>query len=303
MIFNQLFGNNLVRNLAVGMVASISLCPVVSWGQDKTPDEPVSGVAQRLDGDDDGLMSVTENKSSNEVSSREGIYERYVKGKLSIGTRGVYRILTNSDSGAKGGDEGDGTFLGTIYALDEEQNCLLVQPFLTYYFNKYLGFELAYDNMEAKTLAIGHYSDEKNDGSVSLDGPTLTLQGRYLNHTSFTPYAGMGLGFFNGNFDAEPAWELGYNDPADYVRLGSPTTLYGGRYRQMEVDNTVAFLLTAGTTWKIYRNWSVDLSAEYIQANADATFLGYVHDVRYTKKSGSFPMDNVAFRMGIVYEF
>lgn len=237
-------------------------------------------------------------------SDEDNFFVRHIEGKLQFGTRSVHRLLTNSDSGAKGGTQGSGTFLGTIYALDEEQNYLPIQPFLTYYANRYIGFELAYDSMEAKTIAYSSwYSSIKTDGNVRLSGPTLSLLGRYPNATAHTPYAGIGLGFFTGDFDEDPSWQLGYPDPSVYENLGSPGTIYNGRYREIVVEDTIAFLLTAGATWQFHPNWAADFSVQYVKAKADATFFGYTDEVLDTVQPGSFPLDNLAIRAGIVYQF
>ena len=90
-------------------------------------------------------------------------YNNYLLNKLEIGTRLNYQILTDSDSGAKGGTQGEGTYLGTIYALDEIQE-VLPNLYATYFFTQYFGVELAYESVEAETVAtsIG-YSTTKSD--------------------------------------------------------------------------------------------------------------------------------------------
>lgn len=218
-------------------------------------------------------------------------FENYIHGKLQIGTRSVYRALTNEDSGQKGGTAGTGTWLGTIYALDEEQNYVPNKVFLNYYFSKYFGVEMAYDSIKVETLAMDiDTHKEKTDGDATLYGPTLSLLAKIPNSTSFTPYFGIGLGFFKGTFDEDPAWA--------YTHYS-----YGDRVRVMAVENTTAVLLTSGLTWAFTANWLLDCSLQYVKADADATFYGYTNGVENTAQPGHFPMDNVAFRLGIVYSF
>lgn len=261
--------------LVTGAIFSALVCsaPLTAWS------EPSSDI----------VVPTQDQKASTEDTSSKTPSDNVLAGKLQIGTRSVLRVLTDEDSGMIGGTQGSGTFLGTIYALDEEQNYAPLKPFVTFYFAKYIGIELAYDEIEALTLATnyGDVTSIKTDGPVSLSGPTLSLLGRIPNESAFTPYGGIGIGFFSGDFDEDSAWE------------GSADS----RFRQMDVDNATALLLTIGTTYAFTPNWLVDLSVQYVSADADATFLGYTYGVLDTQDPGSFPMDNIAFRLGLIYAF
>ena len=215
----------------------------------------------------------------------------YIPGKLQLGTRVTYRVFTDSDSGHKGGTYGTGTYLGTIYALDEEQDYLPRKLFLAYFFSQHFGIEFAYDWIKAQTVAMDTDNNVvKTDGNAILSGPTLALLGRYPNATSFTPYAGIGVGLFHGDFDETADWAHSYWGTSD-------------RNRQMSVDSTTALLLTAGVTWAIEGHWLLDCSLQYVRADADAVFYGVTDGVVDTVQPGHFPMDNVAFRLGVIYSF
>lgn len=216
----------------------------------------------------------------------------YIQGKLQLGTRLAYRILTDSDSGYKGGIYGSGTYLGTIYALDEQQDYLPSKLFLAYFFTKHFGVEFAYDSMKAETVATDMDTNMvKTDGDAILSGPTLSLLGKYPNITSFTPYAGIGIGFLNGDFDETADWAHSSWGESD-------------RNRTMVVDSTTALLLTAGVNWAFNGGqWLLDCSLQYVQADADAVFYGATDGVVDTEQAGHFPMDNVALRLGVIYSF
>ncbi len=218
-------------------------------------------------------------------------FDTYIKDHLQIGLRSAARVLTDDDSGHRGGSYGSGTYLGTIYALDEEQNGAPILLNITYFFNNYIGVEFAYDRIDVETVAFSSSTlQDKTDGNVIIAGPTLSLIAQYRNSTDFIPYAGAGLGFYSGTFDADPEWTLAskYN---------------GAAYNHMEIDDVVGLQLTAGTKWLFTKNWALDLSVQYIRADTDATYTGYYNDEKYTIQTGHFPMDNVAFRLGIAYHF
>jgi len=71
----------------------------------------------------------------------------------------------------------------------------------------------------------------------------------------------------------------------------------------MDVDNVIGLQLTAGTKWLFSENWALHLSVQYVQADVDATYTGYYNDELYTIQTGHFPLDTVAFRLGVAYHF
>ncbi len=217
-------------------------------------------------------------------------YDKLLRARLQLGTRMAYRFLTKGDSGHKWGVHGSGTFLGTIYSLKEKQDMMPLQLYASWYFTDYIGVELAYDQLEVETAATNIYHRVvKNDGNLKLSGPTLMLLGRYPNLTQFTPWAGVGLGFYRTSFDAASYWA---HNPG-----------FRNSYSKMSTSNTYGFLFAAGVDWAIMEHWNINLSLQYLSAEVDAVFRGYLNDKLYTTQSGSFPMDNIAIRLGAAYQF
>jgi len=214
------------------------------------------------------------------------------------------RTLTDSDSGHKGGTYGSGTYLGTIYAIEEVQDYIPYLFYMKYFFSDYIATELAYDSVSGETRAtsIG-YSGTKSDGDITLSGPTVSIVAHYPNSTRFSPYASFGVGFYSGDFDEAAHWAQGYKDPSQYEALGSPSTTYGGRTRKIELDSEVGILFGLGCTYAFNENWLLDFSMQYTQVDVDGTFYGYTDGVLDTEQDGHFPMDNIAFRLGLAYQF
>jgi len=181
---------------------------------------------------------------------------------------------------------------------------VLPNLYATYFFTQYFGVELAYESIEAETVAtsIG-YSTIKSDGDVFLEGPTLSLVGRYPNQTRFTPYLSVGVGYFFGDFDEAAHWALGYSDPSVYEALGSPSTTYDGKTREMNIDDEIGLVMAAGCAYQMTDRLSLDLSLSYTAVEADATFIGYVDGIQALEQDGSFPLDNIALRAGISFSF
>lgn len=238
------------------------------------------------------------------VGEMSGFVSKYITGKLQIGTRTGYRVLTDSDSGHKGGRSGSGTFLGTIYAIEETQDFMPKFFFAKYFFNEYFGIELAYDSIQGETRAtsIG-YPGIKSDGDITVSGPTVSLVVRYPTFTGFTPFASIGVGFYSGDFDPSGHWGQGYPDPSVYNALGRPSTLYHGVEREINIDDQLGITLGLGFAYAITSNWLLDLSVQYTAVDVDATFTRQQSNIFEVAGEGHFPMDNVAFRLGIAYQF
>lgn len=267
---------------------------------------------------DEAVVSVESNAGATLVGDIENNFEKdidqddehtdftnkYITGKLQIGTRMATRILTDSDSGHKGGTYGSGTYLGTIYAIDEIQDYVPYLFFMKYSFSDYISAELGYDSVSGETRAtsIG-YSEDKSDGDINLSGPTISIVAKYPNSTKFSPYTSVGVGFFFGDFDESAHWALGYKSESQYEAYGSPSTVLNGRTRVMDVDNGIGLLLGLGCTYAVTEHWLLDLSVQYTKVDVDATFYGYTYGVLDTEQDGNFPMDNVAFRFGVAYQF
>ncbi len=228
----------------------------------------------------------------------------YLEDKVSIGARITHRTLTDSDSGHEGGLRGSGTYLGTIWAIDEVQN-YMPHIFVDYSVNERWSIELAYDYIEGETLATSIQEPQtgtKSDGNVSLSGFTISLLGRYPNQTKFTPYGGIGIGYYRGDFEETAHWGLGYYSEEHYIREGSTGLPYEGRTKSMSVENSFAFLVTLGTRYALPYNCYLDASVQYVKVEADVNYqpTEWGVDLSYSR-DGIFPLDNIAVKLGIAY--
>ena len=285
----------------VELVADSKHEPVAVAAEEAAEEAVVADVEEPVVAEAEATVVEETDKVDGEKSD---FVEKYITGRLQIGTRMAVRSLTDSDSGHEGGTYGSGTYLGTIYAIDEVQDYIPYLFFMKYFFTDYIAAELAYDSVSGETVAssIG-YSGDKTDGEITLSGPTVSLVAHYPNSTKFNPYASVGIGFYSGDFDEASHWGLGYKDPSQYEAMGSPSTSYGGRTREIVIDSEIGLLLGLGCSYSLTENWLIDLSMQYTSVDVDATFYGYTNGVQDTEQDGHFPMDNVAFRLGLAYQF
>ncbi|MBI3987248.1 MAG: hypothetical protein HY343_10025 [Lentisphaerae bacterium] len=237
------------------------------------------------------------------VEGRSGFMDGMLADRLALGTRlTVFTLQTDNKK----------YFMGFIDVLEEEQDLWPTKVFAQWLFTPYVGLELTWDQVAAKlwnSEDIPH-----DDGMLSLRGPIVTLFGQYPNETIFTPYAGVGAGWFLADFDPNPIWHNGFGYEmtwdqavADYEAwraAGSPEWPNNGYQRILEPEDTYGLVLTAGSSIGINRRWAADLYLRYMWADVDAHYtrrvFGEVIDDRGTF---TFPLSNFAAGLGVKYLF
>ncbi|MDA0323133.1 MAG: outer membrane beta-barrel protein [Verrucomicrobia bacterium] len=221
-----------------------------------------------------------------------------IAGRVEIGIRvAQFSLLENSMGAVDEFGLPEGTFIGTVNHLEEEQALLPPEIFIHFNFNPYIGIELAYDSLELKTQTV----DNKSDGTLTMSGPIFSVIGRYPTPGKFTPYAGLGIALFGSEFDPEAHWSLGFQNPAEFVAAGSPSTPNGGRTRTMFVDDGTGVVLTGGCLWRFADDWAADAFARYTDVDSSAFFKVQVHDRTTTESTGTFGGENIAFGVGVRY--
>jgi outer membrane protein W len=160
-------------------------------------------------------------------------------------------------------------------------------PYVRYHFTDIVSLQLGWENLEGRTktlnvTALAPYPH--SNGNVELSGPSVTVLGRYPlpQLESVTPYAGLGLVFFSGNFAMDPDWHEN-----------------GRRY--MESDDETGILATLGASVRIYEQFEADLSLSYIRARPSARYRLWIDD-GYSA-TWEFPMDSWVYQLGLKYAF
>lgn len=212
----------------------------------------------------------------------EEIHESYIRDRLSAGLRWTFFALT--DDSQQEFDAG-GTFIGgfttgiSIDRLDESHEWFPTL-YLRWEASDYVSIEFAWEKLVAATRT---YWDGHTDGDVILSGPSLLVVGRYPNDTDFTPYAGIGLAFLDGEFDHAP---------------------WGQGYHIIRADGTYGLLLQVGCSTPIADRVHFDLTLRYMMADSDAHFYLHHGGGRTTNHAyWTFPLDNFGAHLGFRYAF
>jgi outer membrane protein W len=227
-----------------------------------------------------GAVSAAENAAS--ASSESAL------AGLEIGTRLIHVELQNDKQGRGIQINGDwgGTYLGSINYIDEDQDYAPTRLYLQYFFHDYVGVGVSYDNVEAETAedrsALG-LPNLPGDGNIGVRGPILYVVGRYPNESAFTPFAEIGVAFYNAYFDEDPNWS-------------------DGGLRRMDPEDTEALVVAVGCDYALTENLSVNVYLRAVE-NADVDIAWYRRGDPEPQRSGSFPLDYYGAGVGIKYAF
>ena len=212
---------------------------------------------------------------------------------LELGTRVTYFMLQ---------DDSSDSFLGSINQLDEKQDYIPYKVFADWMITPAIGVELTWDGIKADAQTAA--SDEHIDGDFELAGPIITVFGRYVNETIFTPFAGAGLAYMFAEFNEAQWWAMGYAHESDWAALGYPDEVRNNITRCIDVDNAVGLVLTGGSDIWFTDYFSATFFVRYINLDTDATFTEKRGDVDIINHdSQSIPFSHFAFGLGVKYVF
>ena len=188
-----------------------------------------------------------------------------------VGTRITHYTFRDSTQGRKF----EGSFIGSLTKLKEDQDYLPTKVFVQYLVAPCWGVGASYEHVEAETWDSGG-----TDGTVELDGAILYLTGRLPQFDLFRPYGEIGLAYFASSFDYDPVW-------------------YDGGRHIMELDDSMGISLALGADVLLSEQWALNLMARYTEADVDAE----VFTAGHRTAEGNFRMDHFSFGVGAKYAF
>jgi len=211
--------------------------------------------------------------------------------KLSDGER------TPRDSNGNGVIDGqeilDVSYLGSITELPLEEE-FVVAPYAQWFFNDYLGLELAWEYYAAAAQTYNYPGsgwDGHVDGVQSVSGPSLMGLFAYPNQSRLTPQLGAGLAWLMLDFDMAEAF---HNGGGNYRRTIEPVD-----------DSMFAWVVQAAVEFSCTKNLKVDVYFRHLEAEVDMLFYlshGGVMDRGFPDK-WVLPMSCNMFGIGLKYAF
>lgn len=178
------------------------------------------------------------------------------------------------------GEQGRGSFIGSIYKLKARQNWAPIHPYVqvTYALDSgwRLGGGLTYSHVEIQTLDSGG-----GDGDVECDAFMAYLLAE-RDFGRFRPYVEAGGGISRNEFDPIPSWSA-------------------HNMRQFLLDDSPAFFGGGGCSVGLAWGLSLDAHVRYVHCDVDGTYI-------FQKKLSSardftFTTSYVAAGVGLSYAF
>lgn len=192
----------------------------------------------------------------------------YIENKLEIGTRITHVVLLEDSRG----EPNNGSFVGSITMLKEDQDYLPTRFYVQYKITPCFGVGVSYDRVGAEAWDYGG-----TDGTTVLSGPLLYLLGCYPNSTKFTPFCELGAAFYSAKFEESGGWGK-----------------VGGK--EFVLDNTQGFYLAAGCDWLLHEQFALDIYGRYMNVDVDGVFNPDGEDIIFT-------MSNLTFGLGAKFIF
>jgi hypothetical protein len=234
------------------------------------------------------------------IAGPSSLGQNWLADHVQVGTRMTMVSLIHTKKSGEGGN-----FLGSIQELKAIQDEWPTKIYADIYPWQYFGVELTWGNARARTGAW-NYDDNvpyHTDGDFAIDGPIVSLIGRYPNSTKFTPYAGIGMALMHARYVPAAWWHGGFPSEAAWEESGSPTEIVLPLIRNLDPRSTHGQVYFAGCDYSITDNLLAGVYVRYMAASLDVEFTEQLQD--YLEHMGTYkiPMDNVAYGLGISYAF
>ncbi len=174
----------------------------------------------------------------------------------------------------------DGSFIGSIYKLDAEQDYMPLRPYaqvLTRVGRIELGAGISYDALEVATV-----DDGGGDGDIEMKSWLFYLVGAYPNESRFTPFAEIGYANYSNSFNPIPSW-------------------YANGLRNFKLDDSSAPYFAGGCDYAVRDDLSVNVYIRYVDVDIDGFYV-FRGDNR-PPEAFTFTLEHIAYGVGVKYIF
>lgn len=236
-----------------------------------------------------------------ETPALEGpdFYDRFLKNRLSIGLTVVSTHLTDAE---RPEDKGAGkTFVGFIYKLEDEDKSMVV-PTVSYWIPEvFIRLGVSWDSISGRTR--NYNKTRHSDGVVKTEGPAFFAEAVIpLFDDRVLLHAGAGVVVAKSDFTEDTWWHLGYSSENAWIQRGSPMTV-SGHYREIQVDDVTAPIITGGVSWRPFEHVEIDVSGRYVKMEPDCEF-GYSSGTHFhPNEGGDFTLHHASVAATVSFVF
>jgi opacity protein-like surface antigen len=194
------------------------------------------------------------------------------------------------------------SFLGTIDRLDETHNIAPIRVCVGWQINPWWGVEGSMDELTAwaNTRPNGFA-----DGSYEITSHILVLTGRVPNWSRFAPGLGVGVGFYDGEFNTQDWWQYGYHTPTQWTDAGSPLVPQGGITQEITLKDSFGAVVQGGCEFAIVSHLSVEFLVRYTYLEMKSNHKVYLNgqELFANTKRKRLPFSHTTFGLGARYTF
>lgn len=225
-------------------------------------------------------------------SADESAYAKLIAERLWVGGRSVSSTLQDTERPAD--RDGGATFIGYVNKLEEVES-RTTQFVVGYNLSRYLSVEYSEGEIAARTR---NYNNDLSDGVVRMSGPVYTAVARYPLFDRIIPFIGISYAPWDGEFEHDAWWQLGWPSPENYAAAGSPyrTT---GMSRTIEVEGDTCRTLTYGVAVKLHRHVEIEFLMRELELETEARFYHTIDGTRTLERTGSFPLDHKSYGIAL----
>ena len=230
----------------------------------------------------------------------ESFYDAWLKDRLSVGLSLSYSKLT--DATRPKDRDGGKTFVGYVWKLEDTDE-VHVLPTVSYWAAPYLRLSLFWNSVAGHTR--NYNLQLHSDGDVTAEGPALLVEGLYpiCGDTVFL-HAGVGLTYAFCDFDEDTWWHLGYGSYDSWVNsFNKRNHVRSDHFREIEVDDAVGYLVSAGVSWRPIARAEIDLSVRHVWLDPDCDFGYRYTSRRETLLTGDFELNHLSVVLTGSYVF
>ena len=233
------------------------------------------------------------------ASAQETFREIWLADRLTLGVGVGAASLT--DNHRRADKESGYTYVGFVNELEDEHATFL-SPEITWWAARNLRLHLSYDHVEGHTR---NYNNHRSDGTVRLRGPLFEAEFVYpLVADTLFPHVGVGFAWEKAKFKPETWWRLGWTSAEEYEADGRVGKAMNGHFRIIEVDDDIAWVLSAGVSWRPSPRVQLDASIRHVWVEPDCEYGEYTEKRGYeVQQTGNFWLDHLTASVSASYVF
>ena len=231
--------------------------------------------------------------------AQETFHEVWIADRLTVGLGIGVASLTDNHRRA---DKDSGfTYVGFVNALEDEHAAFLA-PEVSWWAARYLRLHLSVDHVEGHTR---NYNNHRSDGTVRLRGPLFEAQCVIpMLDDTFFPTFGVGAAWEMAKFRPETWWKLGWYSEEEYREGAKPGKARDGHFREIRVDDTLAWTLSAGAAWRPTPRFQLDATLRHVWIEPKCEYGEYRVKSGYTRNfGGKFWLDHLTAVVSASYVF